>query len=183
MICQRANFWWGSKLRRRYKASIQTALCVVGVGGVVFAMLRQWDMATVVLTIAAPLSPAFPWGMREARRQGAAALALSRFRELGENLWADIVKGSISEAEATIRSRQLQDAMILLRRQTNPLVFDWIYRCLRRGYEAQMNFGADDIGGEHTGHALPVHIGDGPGYATCSARRTAPRSTPASWSW
>lgn len=109
-----------------------------------FAMLRQWDMATVVLTIAAPLSPAFLWGMREARRQGAAALALNRLRELGENLWADIVRGSISEAEATIRSRQLQDA-ILLRRQTNPLVFDWIYRCLRRGYEAQMNFGAEDM--------------------------------------
>ena len=48
------------------------------------------------------------------------------------------------EPEATSRSRELQNAILLCRR-TNPFVFDWIYWRSRRDYEEQMNVGAENM--------------------------------------
>ena len=48
------------------------------------------------------------------------------------------------EPEATSRARELQNA-ILLRRRTNPFVFDQTYRRSRRDHEEQTEVGALDM--------------------------------------
>ena len=144
IISQRTNCWWGSKLRRQYRVGILIVLCLVCTLVVLLAMLAEWSMQTLVLAIAAPLSPAVMWGLREQWRLRDAATALDRLRELCESLWNNVASGVSTDVVATSRARQLQDA-ILLGRQAHPLVFDWIYLLKRQDYEKQMNIGAEEM--------------------------------------
>ena len=82
------------------------------------------------------------WGLREMHAQEEAATALDRLKHFGGNLLEGVVQGGVMEPEATSRSREVQNA-ILLHRRTSPVVFDWIYRRLRRDHEEQMNVGAE----------------------------------------
>ena len=144
VICQRANCWWDAKQRHRYGAIVQIALVLVSIVVFVLGFLAEMDVQKFVLAVAAPLSPALLWGMREVRRQKESAASLDRVRGCGESLWNAVVEGRLVETEATYRSRQLQDAILLLRR-SSPFVFDWIYRRLRRDYEDQMAYSADEM--------------------------------------
>ena len=144
IICQRTNCWWGSKLRRQYRVGTLTVLGFVCAFVVLLAMLAEWSIQTLVLAIAAPLSPAFMWGLREEWRLRDAATALDRLRGLCESLWDSVARGVSTDVVATSRARQLQDA-ILLGRQAHPLVFDWIYLLKRQDYEKQMNAGAEEM--------------------------------------
>ena len=144
VICQRTNCWWDSKLRRRYRIIVLIALGLISALALFLGLLTEMNLQKFVLVVAAPLLPTLLWGMREAQSQGDTAATLDRLKCLGENLWKGVVQGEMVEPEATSRSRELQDA-ILLHRRTNPFVFDWIYRQLRRDYEEQMNVGAENM--------------------------------------
>ena len=144
IICQRTNCWWGSKLRRQYGWVISTALCLICLFVVLLAMFTEWSMQIFVLVVAAPLSPAVMWGVREIWRLCDAATALDRLRELCESFWDDVAQGVSTDVEATRRARQFQDA-ILLGRQAHPLVFDWLYKLKRQDYEKQMNAAAKEM--------------------------------------
>ena len=142
LICQRTNCWWDSKLRRRYTVGIYAALSIVSALVVFLGLLGGMTLHKFVLAVAAPLSPALLWGIREARRHKEAASALDLLKDFGEGLWKTVVQGAVAEPEASRSSRELQNA-ILSRRRENPFVFDWVYRRLRREYEEQMNIGAE----------------------------------------
>ena len=144
VICQRTNWWWDSKLRCRYKIKILIALNLIFVVALFLGLLTEMPLQKFVLAVAAPLSPTFLWGIREAWRQKEAAAALDRLKDLGDSLWEEVVQGEVMEPEATSRSRELQNAILLCRR-TNPFVFDWIYWRSRRDYEEQMNVGAENM--------------------------------------
>ena len=144
VICQRINCRWDSKLRRRYRCGIVTALILIS-GSVFFlGFLTGMNLQKFVLAVAAPLSPTLLWGIREARRQEAAAAALDRLRDFVEGFWMEVSRNKLTESTATSRSRDLQNE-ILSHRRANPLVFDWIYRYQRRKYEEQMNVSAEDM--------------------------------------
>ena len=144
IICQRTNCRWDSKLRHGYRCVILAALAVVGAFVVVMGFLTEMTLQRFVLAVAAPLSPTLLWGMREARRQKAAAAALDNLRSFVEICWQEISKSDLTEPEATSRSRELQNG-ILVHRRTNPLVFDWLYRHRRRDYEELMEVSADEM--------------------------------------
>ena len=144
VVCQRTNCWWDAKLRRRYSITILILLGLVSGSVVSLGLLTGMNLRKFVLAVAAPLSPAFLWGIREIRRQREAATDLDRLKGCGESLWKGVVRGEVTEPTAEGRSRELQNA-ILLRRRSNPFVFNWIYRHLRRDYEEQMNVGAEDM--------------------------------------
>ena len=144
VICQRTNCWWDSKLRCRYRITILIVLSLISIIVLVLGFLAEMNLQKLVLAVLAPLSPTILWGLCEARRHKQAAAALDRLKDCGNSLWEKVVQGEVVEAEATSRSRELQNA-ILLHRRTNPFVFDWIYQKLRRDYEEQMNVGAEDM--------------------------------------
>ena len=144
VICQRTNLWWDSKLRCRYRIKILIVLSLISVLVLFLGLLTGMNLQKFVLAILAPLSPTLLWGMCEVRRQREAAAALDRLKDCGDSLWKEVVQEKVIESAATSRSRELQNA-ILLRRSTNPFVFDWIYRKSRRDYEEQMNVGAEDM--------------------------------------
>ena len=72
------------------------------------------------------------------------AAALDRLKDFVETCWREISRNELTEPEATRRSRELQDG-ILVHRQKNPLVFDWIYECRRQDYEEQMGVSAEEM--------------------------------------
>jgi len=98
-----------------------------------------------------PLLPAGQWAAREWQRQNGTASESDRRKEYAESLWGQVVRGEVAEPEVSRRSRELQDAILVRRRESAP-VFDWVYRRLRRKHEEQMNVGAEKMADE-IGHA------------------------------
>ena len=96
-----------------------------------------------VLKVAAPLAPALLLGVRQCSEQVEAAARLDKLKEHSEHLWNDALSGK-PEAEITAKARLLQDE-ILENRRKSPLVFDGIYKWLRRDYELQMNHGVAEF--------------------------------------
>jgi hypothetical protein len=99
-----------------------------------------------VLRIAAPLSPALLLGNRQFSEQLEAASRVDKLKEHAERLWRDALAGA-PESEISARSRRLQDE-ILEHRRRSPLVFDAIFKRLRRDFEIRMNHGARELAAE-----------------------------------
>ena len=116
---------------------------------VILGLVNGVSLQKFVLAVVAPLLPAVLWAGREYRRQKETAIRSDRLKAYGESLWDQIVGGEVDESEVSKRSRELQDAILIRRRESVP-VFDWIYRLLRSKHEEQMNVGAqkmvDEIG-------------------------------------
>jgi len=144
LICQRTNCWWDSKLRQRYSNWILVTVFALSVGVFVLGLLNGMTLQKFVLAVMAPLLPAALWAARERRRQSETALESDLRKEYSESLWGQVVRGEVAEPEASRRSRELQDAILVRRREGAP-VFNWVYRCLRRKQEEQMKVGADKM--------------------------------------
>ncbi len=71
------------------------------------------------------------------------ATRLDNLKEHAERLWADALSGK-PEAEVTAKARGLQNE-ILENRKRSPLVFDFLFKRLRRDFEVQMNHGAAEF--------------------------------------
>jgi len=143
LACQRSNCWWDSQQRRRYAGWVIAV--VVLVFGVVFTLSlgKGFTIEDFVLKVAAPLAPVLMLGIRQYSEQVEAATRLDNLKNHAEQLWNEALSGK-SEAEITTKARLLQDE-ILENRRKNPLVFDGIYKWLRRSYELQMNHGAAEF--------------------------------------
>ncbi len=143
LACQRSNCWWDSKQRRRYAA------CVISVVVLLFTVLLSLSLGSAftiedfVLKVAAPLAPALLLGLRQYSEQREAATRLDSLQNHAERLWKDALSG-MPEAEITVNARSLQDEIFENRRKS-PLVFDAIFKRLRRDYEMQMNHGVDEF--------------------------------------
>jgi hypothetical protein len=143
LVCQRSNCWWDSKQRRRYAVTVIACVVVIFVVVLFLAMGGGFILEDFVLKVAAPLSPALLLGYRQFAEQMETASRLDKLKEHAERLWADALGGK-PESDLTVRARGLQDE-ILGNRIRSPLVFDALFKRLRRGYEIQMNHGAAEF--------------------------------------
>lgn len=143
IACQRANCWWDASQRRRY------AHYVIGIVSLIFLVVFFLMLGTgmtiedFVIKVVAPLSPALTIGIRQHREQTEAAERLDKLKDHSTSLWKDAISGKPIK-ELTAKSRNLQDE-ILENRRKSPPVFDFIFKRLRTKYEAQMNFGAEEL--------------------------------------
>ena len=142
LVCQRSNCWWDSKQSRRY--AIWVIFIVILIYAVVFGLSFRGGLTieNFVLKVAAPLAPALLLGLRQFSEQIEAATRLDRLKDHCETIWKQALDHK-SKSEATALSRSLQDE-ILENRRKSPLVFDAIFKRLRRDYEIQMNHGVAD---------------------------------------
>jgi uncharacterized membrane protein (DUF485 family) len=143
LACQRSNCWWDAKQRRRYAISVFVGVLVVFVVVLCLAMGNGFTIEDFVLKVAAPVSPVLILGFRQFTEQMEAATRLDKLKEHAEYLWSDALGGR-SEAEVTASARRLQDE-ILENRKRSPLVFDGIFKRLRRDQEVQMNHGVAEL--------------------------------------
>lgn len=141
LVCQRTNLWYDSALRKRYRYVLLTgcALLIAVAAGISLAI--DPNMTTFVLSMLAPMTPVIIWALREGNRQVATCEQLDRLNEEVKKLW-DRSRSGAAEAEISVRSRELQDA-IFNHRSTSPLIFDWVYNLLRKEMEDRMNAGAE----------------------------------------
>lgn len=144
IVCQRSNCWWDSKQRRRYATSIIAVVSAVFVVVLMLALGNSFTVEDFVLKVLAPLAPAVLLGIRQYSDQIEAATRLDKLKDHAEKLWNEAISGQKSPTYLTTAARGLQDE-ILDGRRRSPLVFDTIFKWLRRDYETQMNHGAAEL--------------------------------------
>jgi len=143
LVCQRSNCWWDAKQRRRYATTIILCVAAILLSMLFLAMGNGFTVEDFVLKVAVPLSPALLLGYRQFTEQMEAATRLDKLKEHAERLWGDALAAK-PESEITARSRGLQDE-ILENRRKSPLIFDALFKRLRRDFEVQMNHGASEF--------------------------------------
>lgn len=143
LVCQRSNCWWDSKQRRRYAAWVISVVVLLFVVLLSLSLGHNFTIEDFVLKVTAPLAPALLLGLRQFSEQREAANRLDSLQNHAERLWKDALSG-MSVVEINVRARSLQDEIFENRRKS-PLVFDAIFKRLRRDYEIQMNHGVDEF--------------------------------------
>jgi hypothetical protein len=83
-------------------------------------------------------------GIRQYSEHIEAAARLDKLKDHAEKLWNESLSGKKPPTYLTTTARGLQDE-ILEGRRRSPLVFDVIFKRLRRDYEMQMNHGATEL--------------------------------------
>jgi hypothetical protein len=143
LVCQRTNIAYDSRLRRIYGGWLLALTALAGAVFFLVALATDSKMAEFIMSFLVPFTPVMAWALREHRRQLDTAASLERLQSEVEKMWAEIIKGATPE-EMEVRSRQLQD-LIYQHRASAPLVFDWVYRCLRSKNEDEAHHAAKEL--------------------------------------
>ncbi|MES2443943.1 MAG: S-4TM family putative pore-forming effector [Pseudomonadota bacterium] len=144
LICQRANLWYDSSLRKRLADGLLIASLVVVVLGLVIGLAMHFDVEAFATTLVAPATPFLAWSIRERYRQSDAASAIETIKSEAEDVWKLAAAGTCGPDETSARSRRFQNA-IYGRRVANPLPLPFIYQLIRGEKEVEMNAGAEDM--------------------------------------
>ncbi len=144
LICQRANTWWDSSIRKSYANSLTGIMILVLITVLIIALAAGNTVEEMLLSVYAPVAPAVLWSIREIRRQREAAESLDKVKGHVEHNWKDALAGRLSSDALAIVSRETQDA-IFDGRARNPLLFDWINRIARPKKQISMNAKAQEL--------------------------------------
>lgn len=141
LICQAANFGWGATTHRVWAWTLVVG--ILALAGVVWLTATIANLApadTFVSLVVPSLAPA-----KEIGEQIKANFEAARTKESAEakvnELWAKGMEGSNQPTEQDLRA--IQDKVLLLR-QNNPYVPDWLDHKLRDKNEAVMRSTAGD---------------------------------------
>lgn len=143
LVCQRMNLQYDASLRKKYGIYLIYGACIAFGAlmiGAVARDLRLIDFAAVAATI----SPAVFWAIREQFRQSDSANANETLKGEAEKFLESIQTSGCDDAECDRRSRELQDALFQ-RRVANPMVLPLVYRMMRRELEMQAHAGAEAL--------------------------------------
>jgi uncharacterized membrane protein len=143
LICQRANLYSDSELRRPYAVMLSMVALAVPVVLIVWALASGRDVAALLIVFAAGL-PFVLWAGQEARSQNDAADRVQRLRKSADDIWKTLIGEvlrqptweRIDEDRYLDASRTLQD-QIYLHRVESPKVPDWFYKQSRARTERQ----------------------------------------------
>jgi len=144
LICQRTNAWWDSTLRRRYCSSLKMLLWVLASFVFALAIYRGMTIDVFVLSVLAPLTPAFLWGVREIRKNSSAADDLVRLQTHIDRTWQEAITGSLLDSVLDTESVLIQN-QIFYSRSKSPFVFNWLYFLLRGEKEKTMHQVATEL--------------------------------------
>ena len=143
LVCQRSNCWWDAQLRRRYAKFLIVGFLMVLIVVASLAFIGGLTLDKIILAIVNPLMPTFVVGIRQYKEHIESATRLDKLKEYTEQLWKKAVGGENPD-ELTRSARELQDE-IYNHRRTSPLIFDWLYKLLRKQDEELMNRAAEDM--------------------------------------
>ncbi len=141
VICQRANLYSDSELRRPYAVLLWMVALAVPIMLIVWALASGRDVSALLIVFAAGL-PLVLWAGQEARNQNDAADRVQRLRKCADDIWKTLIAEvlrqptweRINEDRYLDASRTLQD-QIYLHRVESPKVPDWFYRQSRERSE------------------------------------------------
>ncbi|TPG21765.1 hypothetical protein EAH87_04820 [Sphingomonas koreensis] len=144
LICQRANLWYDSSLRKRLGGWLSFAVVFVLALLIIAGLAAQLDLANFAIVLLAPATPFVAWAIRERYRQMDAAEAIELIKDDAEDMTALAIGGTATEANCTDWSRRFQSA-IYARRVSNPLLLPLMYRFMRDEKELEMTAGATEL--------------------------------------
>lgn len=143
IVCQRANIWWDSNLRRRYANSILTVLVLLAIILIWFGFSQAMNVTDFVMKVAVPLAALYKLGVSQFVEHRDAADRLDKLKDHAEKIWSEAINGAgIDVLKA--KSRSLQDE-IFDGRKRNPPIFDFIFFIFKNKHEEQMNRGAQAL--------------------------------------
>ena len=140
IVCQRANVWWDSKLRRRYANSVLAILIILAIVIIWFAFSQNLNFTDFVMKLVIPMAALYKLGVTQFIEHRDAADRLDKLRDHAEKIWSEAINGASLET-IKVKSRLLQDE-IYDGRKRNPPVLDIIFKIFRNDHEVQMNKGA-----------------------------------------
>jgi hypothetical protein len=143
LICLLSSCRWDIKLRKRYAAALFGTAVVLALMLMVFSIIADARVETLLLTAAAVL-PAVVWPLRGWKTQGEVLEAVESQRKRIERLWAHILNETPSASSLTIRARAIQDDIFQRRKSSQP-IFDWVYKHFRPSDETEMNQVAEEM--------------------------------------
>jgi hypothetical protein len=137
IVCQRANLWWDSTLRRTYANTLLTILILLAISLVWFAFIQDLSVTDFVMKMVIPMAALYKLGVGQFIEHRDAADRLDNLRDHAEKLWSEAIKGA-SLHVLKLKTRNLQDE-IFDGRKRNPPVFYTIFWIFRNKHESQMN--------------------------------------------
>jgi hypothetical protein len=141
LVCQRASLWWDLRQRDHVRGTLTMTLCILAVAIFLIALAQRNTVEQMILTVYVPLAPAVLWALREIMAQRDAIQADERGLGSVETLWKKALEQKPSEAELHQESLLVQDALFDARSHS-PLVFNWVFRLLRKQKQEQMEYKA-----------------------------------------
>ncbi len=143
LVCQRTNISYDARLRRKYGDALLIVTLIFGVGLLFTGLSTNPKFSDLVMTLLVPFMPVLTWALKERLQHSNTALSPTSLGAEWEKIWACALDGA-SEADVKNDSRDLQDA-IYQHREGSPLIFDWVYYCLRAANEDQARHAAEDM--------------------------------------
>lgn len=137
ILCQRANLSWDVSLRRRYVSWLAYGLLIFCAIVLLIGIEGEFTLTKLILTVIVPLQPALLYAAREIHGQRDSCERLERLINKAVVIWDDILNNRLSKSALKEKAQEMQSAL-LEHRQTCPLIFDWIYRMLRRKNQDEM---------------------------------------------
>lgn len=134
LLCQRTNCHWDATLRKRYATINNLGLSVIALVVIAVGLISDPTFTSIVLAIIAPISPIIVLLLRQGREYSAFALISERLREHIEVVWEKSLTENWSDQRLRNEAAAIQSE-IFLRRASAPMVFDWLYRRLRKENE------------------------------------------------
>jgi len=142
ILCQLANLWYDSTLRRRYSTYVMWFVILIAFIELAIGVAANLSMSDLVLSVMSPMAPVVVWSLREMHRQRDTAEAIEAIRSNAEALWDKAKSGGCDDRECALQAREFQNA-IFSRRSANPMIFPFLYEIWRPGMEESMERGAE----------------------------------------
>ncbi|UGY02472.1 S-4TM family putative pore-forming effector [Bradyrhizobium quebecense] len=143
LVCQRMNLQYDASLRRKYGTYLISGAGILFITLIIAAVANDLKLIDSA-AIAATISPAIFWAIREHFRQSDSAATNEILKGEAEKFLDSVRANGCDDAECDKRSRELQDALFQ-RRVANPLVLPAVYRLMRNELEKQAHAGADAL--------------------------------------
>ncbi|MET3225848.1 hypothetical protein ABIF35_006635 [Bradyrhizobium japonicum] len=143
LVCQRMNLQYDASLRKKYGTYLISGAGILFITLIIVAVVKDLKLIDSA-AIAATISPAIFWAIREHFRQSDSAATNEILKVEAEKFLDSVRANGCDDAECDKRSRELQDALFQ-RRVANPLVLPAVYWLMRNELEKQAHAGADAL--------------------------------------
>ena len=137
ITCQRSNAVWARMQHYSYGLFLIFAACLWAIIGIGVAVVHGASLAEYLTTIALPSLPAMLDATELSRKHFAASDKRKKLEDECNRLVNEPTKVT------HMHLREVQDELFLLRRDA-PLVAGWFYRTVKKSYEENMKFAAEE---------------------------------------
>ncbi len=144
LICQRANLFWDSSLRRRFASILLWGLIILGIGIFIIASLLKTDVPSFVFSWLVPVVPAYIWGIIQFFSQRNAANDQEFLKVHLRKTWDDALEQKIDTINLEGISRDIQTKIYMIRKDTLPIP-DVLYNGFRNKDQKIMYVSADQL--------------------------------------